>query len=83
MSSNLLGSWDFDNRADGSIGIANVFKSLKLNRLIMALMYACCDRDMVLLARSRVILIPNNQFAGPQVCEFIFLVHIDLELVDK
>ena len=48
MSSNLLGLWDFDSGTAGSIGVANGFKSSKLNLIIIiALIYACCERDIV------------------------------------
>ena len=43
ISSILLGDWDFDSGAEGSIGMDEGFKSSKLNLVIIASMYVCCD----------------------------------------
>ena len=54
MSSSLVGDCDFDSGLEGSIGIDKGFKSLKLNLVIIVLMYACWDSENVLLTRLRV-----------------------------
>ena len=65
MSSSLVGDCDFDSGLEGSIGIDEGFKSLKLNLVIIALMYACWDSENVLLTRLRVILMLRSQLAAP------------------
>ena len=49
MSSNLLRLCDFDNGTAGLIGIDDDYKSLKLNQLIIASIYTCWDKEIVLL----------------------------------
>jgi len=48
------------------MGVANGFKSVKLNRIRMESMYDACDKDIVRASKSLVILIPNNQLAAPK-----------------
>src|ERR1700678_3549856 len=56
----------------GAGGIYNGFKSLKLNLVMIASMYACWDRLSVRLTRSLVILMPRSQFAAPELVSLYF-----------
>lgn len=47
------------------MGVANGFKSVKLNLVRIESMYDSCDKEMVRASMSLVILIPSNHLAGP------------------
>lgn len=61
-----MGDCDLDSKAEGSMGISEGFRSLKLNLVIIALMYACWDSDIVLLMRLWVILMLRSQLTVPK-----------------
>ena len=60
------------------MGVANGFKSVKLNRVRMESMYDSCDRKMVRASISLVILIPSNHLAGPKSVSEYFDFNLSL-----
>ena len=77
MTSILLGDCDFDKGADGSIGMEDGFRSSKLNRVIIASIYACCDNEIVSYFDA------EEPIDRSQIGKSIFGVHIFFEFLDK
>ena len=60
------------------MGVANGFKSVKLNHVRMELIYDSCDRAIVCASLSLVILIPSNHLAGPKSVSEYFDFNLSL-----
>ena len=60
------------------MGVANGFKSVKLNRVRIESMYDDCKREIIHVSRSLVILIPSNQLAGPKSVNEYFCFNLSL-----
>ena len=65
-SSGVCRHWSLEKRIEGSIGIANGFRSVKLKRVSIESMYNDCDSNIVRASKSLVILIPSSQLTGPR-----------------